>query len=229
MLRAGCSLVSCNSRSSILEVLLGRHERTSFSSYTSQLVHHPDFAMDHKLGNGSYLMKGAGSRYFMFSTNGQTWKKLHSNTVNNDKGKVQPPALASPKLTFPRNWIKWVFGSGVTLSISTWKQDWRKRLRIGGETEMVVEEVESVAEIVEKVATVAEKISAEVADKLPENGKLKEAALFVERVSKEAAHDAHLTKDFIHKVDALKEDLEALLVEPMNIDQIAKLQGSEGK
>ncbi|KAG6652042.1 hypothetical protein CIPAW_06G156100, partial [Carya illinoinensis] len=133
---------------------------------------------------------------------------------------------ASPKLIFPR-WIKWVFGYGATLSIPTWKQDWRKLLRIGGETEMVVEEVESVAEVVEKVATVAEKISAEVADKLPENGKLKEAALFVELVSKEAAHDAHLTKDFIHKVDSLKEDLEALLVEPM-IDEIAK-QGSQGK
>lgn len=67
-------------------------------------------------------------------------------------------------------------------------------------TEMVVEEVENVAEVVEKVATVAEKVSSDVADKLPDNGKLKESALFVERVSKIAAQDAQITKDFIHKV-----------------------------
>lgn len=65
---------------------------------------------------------------------------------------------------------------------------------------MVVEEAESVAKVVEKVATVADKISAEVADKLPENGKLKEAALLVERVSEEAFRDAQLTEDFLHKV-----------------------------
>ncbi|KAG5548472.1 hypothetical protein RHGRI_013976 [Rhododendron griersonianum] len=43
--------------------------------------------------------------------------------------------------------------------------------------EEVVEEVEIAAEVVEKVATTAEKVSAEVADKLPDNGKLKAAAL----------------------------------------------------
>jgi hypothetical protein len=65
---------------------------------------------------------------------------------------------------------------------------------------MVVEEVEIVAEVVEKVASASEKISAEVADKLPAKGKLKEAALFVEHVSEEAVRDAQLTEDFIHKV-----------------------------
>lgn len=69
-----------------------------------------------------------------------------------------------------------------------------------GETELVVEEVEGIAKVVEKVAIAAEKLSAEVADKLPENGKLKEAALFVEHVSQEAAHDAEIAEHFIHKV-----------------------------
>uniref|UniRef100_A0A2C9VJV4 Uncharacterized protein n=1 Tax=Manihot esculenta TaxID=3983 RepID=A0A2C9VJV4_MANES len=46
----------------------------------------------------------------------------------------------------------------------------------------------------------AEKISAEAAEKLPENGKLKETALLIERVSKATAHDAQLPRDFIHKV-----------------------------
>ena len=71
---------------------------------------------------------------------------------------------------------------------------------IKGKAEMVVEEVENVAEMVEKAAKLAEKVSSDVADMLPENGKLKETALFVERVSKQAAQDAQVTIDFIHKV-----------------------------
>jgi predicted house-cleaning noncanonical NTP pyrophosphatase (MazG superfamily) len=76
-----------------------------------------------------------------------------------------------------------------------------------GESEIIVEEVEHVAEVVEKVATVAtvaEKVSEEVAEVLPENGKLKETALLMEAVSKATAHDAKLTQDFIHKVSCNK-------------------------
>lgn len=65
---------------------------------------------------------------------------------------------------------------------------------------MVVEEVENVAEVVEMVAVKVEKVSSEVADKLPENGKLKETALVVEQISKAAAKDAQVALDFIHKV-----------------------------
>lgn len=68
------------------------------------------------------------------------------------------------------------------------------------EAEFVVEEAEAVAKVVEKVATVAEKVSEDVAEMLPENGKLRKAALVVERASKEAAHDAQLTEEFLHKV-----------------------------
>ncbi|KAB5516043.1 hypothetical protein DKX38_026691 [Salix brachista] len=86
-----------------------------------------------------------------------------------------------------------------------------------GEAEIIVEEVGHVAEVAEKVAAVAEKVSEEVAEVLPENGKLKETALLIEQVSKAAAHDAKLTQDFIHKVDALKHDIDDLkmMVDPV--------------
>lgn len=87
----------------------------------------------------------------------------------------------------------------------------------------MVEEVEGIAKVVEKVAIAAEKLSAEVADKLPENGKLKEAALFVEHVSQEAAHDAEIAEHFIHKVEAIKEDLEEL------VNPVLAKQESKGK
>lgn len=62
-----------------------------------------------------------------------------------------------------------------------------------GKGEFVVEEVE-------KVAIVAEKVCEEVAEKFPEDGKLKKATLMVECVSKHVAHHAQLTKEFVHKV-----------------------------
>lgn len=69
-----------------------------------------------------------------------------------------------------------------------------------GEAEMVVEGVETVAEVVEKVATAAEKVSAKVAEKLPDDSKLKIAAMEAEHVSEITAHGAHATTNFIHQV-----------------------------
>ena len=68
------------------------------------------------------------------------------------------------------------------------------------EAEVVVEEVEKEENVVERMAITAEVISEDVAEKLPENGKLKKAALEVESVSKRVPHDAHATQEFIHKV-----------------------------
>ncbi|KAJ4716843.1 Plastid-targeted protein 2 [Melia azedarach] len=126
------------------------------------------------------------------------------------------PAPAPPRFSFAV-WARWVLGSILSLSLPFWKLKREKLKKIEGEAEMVVEEAETVAEVVEKVATAAEKLSADVADILPDHSKLKEAALFVERVSKETAHDAHLTKNFIHKVDELEQDLSNMetVIEPL--------------
>lgn len=68
------------------------------------------------------------------------------------------------------------------------------------EAELVIEEVEKVAEVIEKVAEEAEKVSEDIAKNLPEDAKLKKAALVVENLSKQVAHDAEITEEFIHKV-----------------------------
>lgn len=64
----------------------------------------------------------------------------------------------------------------------------------------MIEEAEAVAKVVEKVANVAEKVSEDISEMLPEDGKLRKVTLVVEHASKEAAHDAQLTQQFIHKV-----------------------------
>lgn len=77
--------------------------------------------------------------------------------------------------------------------------------------------MESVAELVEKVASVAEKVSSEVADVLPEDSKLKDAAQLVEYVSKEAEKDAHLILKLIHKVQVLISHTQYLFTKLMEI------------
>ena len=67
-----------------------------------------------------------------------------------------------------------------------------------------MKEVEQAAEVVEKVATVVEKVSEEVADKIPgDHNKIKEAVLVVEHFSQEAAKDAQIAEQIIHKVNKL--------------------------
>ncbi|KAK7250536.1 hypothetical protein RIF29_33039 [Crotalaria pallida] len=169
-----------------------------------------------KVGSGYWMNPGLQ----FFSTN-------NSNSSTNANGdlkdvKVTPQASTSAIFTFP-SWLRWVLGSILSLLLPFWKHNWEKLQRIEGEAEVVIEEVEKVAHVVEKVATVVEKLSEDIAEKLPEDGKLKEAALVVEHASKQIVHGAQLTEEFIHKVEELENDLDDLesLVEPV-IDKIVK-------
>ncbi|XP_030539304.1 uncharacterized protein LOC115747322 [Rhodamnia argentea] len=129
----------------------------------------------------------------------------------NASREIPKPLPNPPKPSWFPPWVRWVMGSMLSLLIPYWKLKWDKLQQIEGEAEEVIEDAEIVAEVVEQVATVAEKVSAQVADKLPDDSKLKEAALFVEHVSEATAHDAHLTENFIHKVDELKQEVETVI------------------
>ncbi|KAF8044183.1 hypothetical protein BT93_A2229 [Corymbia citriodora subsp. variegata] len=134
-----------------------------------------------------------------------------SDGLNNASREIPKPLPDPPKPSWFPPWVKWVMGSVLSLLIPYWKLKWDKLQQIEGKAEEVIEDAEIVAEVVEKVATMAEKVSAQVADKLPDDSKLKEAALFVEHVSEVAAHDAHLTEDFIHEVDEVKQEVETAI------------------
>uniref|UniRef100_A0A804LQ46 Uncharacterized protein n=1 Tax=Zea mays TaxID=4577 RepID=A0A804LQ46_MAIZE len=77
---------------------------------------------------------------------------------------------------------------------------WASFLLIQSEVDMVKDTAEVVAEAVEDAATVAEKVSSEVAEQLPENGRLRTAVVLLEHASKEVAEEAHLAQNIIHKV-----------------------------
>jgi len=149
-------------------------------------------------------------------TNSGITTKTTADMVKDGMDKVQPSGPPPRKPIFP-TWAKWVFGSLMSIIMPFWKLKWGSLILLEDKVEQVVEEVEVVVEVVEKVAETAEKVSAEVADKFPDNSKLKEAALIVEHISTVAATDAEMAEDVIHKVEELKRDLTDLgtLVEPV--------------
>lgn len=115
------------------------------------------------------------------------------------------------------NWVRLVFGSVISILVAFWMPKWTSFLKIRGKAEVVMHEIEQAAEVVEKVATVVEKVSEEVADNLPNDSKLKEAASIVEHISKEAAKDALIAQEIIHKIDDAEQDLEDVgeIIEPI--------------
>ncbi|XP_011045722.1 PREDICTED: uncharacterized protein LOC105140548 isoform X2 [Populus euphratica] len=162
-----------------------------------------------KIGQGLSIHQGLQ----LINANSQKGRRFDSNKMKNDK--VAPaPVPNPPGSNFP-HWAKWILGTILSILLPFWQQEWEKLRRI--------------EEVVEKVATVAEKVSEEVAEVLPENGKLKQTALLIEAVSKATAHDAKLTQDFIHQVDAVKHDIDDLetMVEPV-IEKLVQ-QNSQGK
>ncbi|KAL8097449.1 hypothetical protein AgCh_030542 [Apium graveolens] len=142
----------------------------------------------------------------------------------NNKVEVQSAAPAPPKHNMSA-WLKWFVGSIFSLLLPFLKQKWDNILLLEGKLEKAAEEVEYAAEVVQKVAITTEKVSAEVANNLPGNGKLKEAALIVEHLASVAASDAQLAENIIHKANDLKEDVEELekLVKPV-VDRIGHVK-----
>ncbi|RWW27253.1 hypothetical protein BHE74_00020467, partial [Ensete ventricosum] len=59
---------------------------------------------------------------------------------------------------------------------------------------------ESAAEAVEKIAEVTEKIASDVADELPDGGRLRDKAVQVEQICEEVEKDAEEAEAFIRKV-----------------------------
>lgn len=66
--------------------------------------------------------------------------------------------------------------------------------------EAAVEETEQVIEQVEDIAEAVENVVEDVKEQLPEGGKFRSAAEFVEDVAKEIAKDAHLAEKIFDKV-----------------------------
>lgn len=140
--------------------------------------------------------------------------KYFRNNFNNSKMQSSPP---NPWFNLP-SWGRWVIGSAISVVLSFWNNNRMQKLkRIKADAELAVEGMEAVAEMVEKVATATEEMAEVMEKNLPEQSKLKQVAVVLEHISEVAAHEAHLTQDFLHKVEEVAQDLDELeaMIEPL--------------
>ncbi|KAG5251019.1 plastid-targeted protein [Salix suchowensis] len=111
----------------------------------------------------------------------------------------------------------WVLGLVLALTpfgISTWWPILKSKafeLGVWKTVDSIMQTTETVAETVEKVADKVDKVAEDLADILPE-GKLKQAARYIEDIAEEAEKDAHLVDEAIEKLEeieiGLKEEAE---------------------
>ncbi|KAK4391008.1 hypothetical protein Sango_2164100 [Sesamum angolense] len=99
-------------------------------------------------------------------------------------------------------------GVAITVVVPFFSGKWASLLKLKNEVETAVETVEEIVEAVEKVAEGVEKVAEDIADDLPEGGRLRKAVDFVESVAERASKDAHLVGDFIDKVQEVEERVE---------------------
>ncbi|KAK4758342.1 hypothetical protein SAY87_019643 [Trapa incisa] len=129
------------------------------------------------------------------------------------------PASQLPSDASDGPWA-WVLGLGgiVSVLLSFTKSKWGPLLKFKNEADSVLQTAEDVVERVERVAKEVENTAEGVAGILPEGGKLRTVAKFIEGVAEETAKDAHLVDGFIDKVQELEkevdEGVESLLERP---------------
>ncbi|KAI3806725.1 hypothetical protein L1987_22639 [Smallanthus sonchifolius] len=108
------------------------------------------------------------------------------------------------------SWQQWI-GIITALIVPFFSRKWTNLLKIKDEVDTVVEETEKIVDRIEEVAETVDKVAKDVADHLPEGGKLRNAVVFVEGVAEEIAREAHLVDDFLHEVEEVEEKVELLV------------------
>ncbi|XP_065881485.1 uncharacterized protein [Euphorbia lathyris] len=123
-----------------------------------------------------------------------------------DPGSVVPPDPSS----IP--WKFWIVGMLITAILPFWNKFWPLTKLKADRVDSIVENVEEVAEGIENVAEGIDKVAEELADHLPEGGRLQKAAMFVEDAAEQAAKNAHLLDQFIDKLEAKDADMDEVLL-----------------
>ncbi|URE18449.1 hypothetical protein MUK42_11568 [Musa troglodytarum] len=132
------------------------------------------------------------------STETEEWIEVETKGTNTDVDAAGSSDSRTP-LTSISAWTRWVLGSVVGIAVPLYKRILRRE-------DAVEKAADSAAEAVEKIAEVTEKIASDVADELPDGGRLKDKAVQVEQICEEVEKDAEGVEAFIHKTTESKEE-----------------------
>nr|CAD1826311.1 unnamed protein product [Ananas comosus var. bracteatus] len=105
---------------------------------------------------------------------------------------------------YPTFQARWVLGTIFCVAIPLYKR--MRRIE-----EKVEKTAETAIEVIEKVSEVTEKVASDVANALPGDGNIKEAALKIEKIAEEVDKDAEKAEAILHKVDEIREEVDAIV------------------
>ncbi|MED6133517.1 hypothetical protein PIB30_028945 [Stylosanthes scabra] len=107
-------------------------------------------------------------------------------------------------------WQVWVGGSAVTALLSfVTKGKWGPLLQLNDKLQETIDEAEKIVDMVEDVAERVEKVAEEAAHKLPD-GKLQDAAEYIESLAEKIDKSAEMAEAALEKIEDISENLEAM-------------------
>nr|GMD91235.1 uncharacterized protein LOC109169725 [Ipomoea batatas]GME04843.1 uncharacterized protein LOC109169725 [Ipomoea batatas] len=145
-------------------------------------------------------------------------KSKRNSIVCNNGGQ---PGVPSPSGPPSSNSLKgWIVGIILSIILPSFRGKLGPWMQLKNTVDTLVETVEEIADGIEKVAEVVDKAVEEIVDDLPE-GKLKDAAKFVEHMAEKIDKSAETLGDMIDKAQEIEDKVEEKL------ESIAKLKKDE--
>ncbi|XP_034674868.1 uncharacterized protein LOC117906040 isoform X1 [Vitis riparia] len=122
----------------------------------------------------------------------------------------------------------WIIGMLLSMVVPLWRFKLGPLLQLKNEVETAMNTTEQIAETIESVAEKVEQVADDIGNHLPEGGKLRQVADFVENVAKETAKGAHLVDAAIEKAEDIEKKVDSLVEEVEQVaDDVEEVVGKE--
>lgn len=105
------------------------------------------------------------------------------------------------------NLLKWIAGVAAAI-FPFFINKWAPLLKIKDNVDTAVDTAEGIVDAVDNMAETVENMAEDIAENLPEGGKLRRAVDFVENVAERVSDDAQLVGDFIDKFQEMGDRVE---------------------
>ncbi|XP_028757395.1 uncharacterized protein LOC114716550 [Neltuma alba] len=122
----------------------------------------------------------------------------------------EAPLPAHPSPGGGHYWKVHILGTIVAMLLSFSKGKWGPLLILKEKVETTIEELEQISDVVEEVADKVEEVAEAAAKHLPE-GKLQDAAEFIDKLAEEIEKNAHLAGDLLEKVEDMGDEVDSFL------------------
>ncbi|CAL0317852.1 unnamed protein product [Lupinus luteus] len=165
-------------------------------------IHHLGFNSKIKYNRFSTPVQNLGLRFQNDCTTKIMSMVVYANIPSGSPLPVDPNS--------PGHWKIWILGTIVTILLSLSRGRWGSLLQLKDKIGTTIDEAKEIADIVEEVSEKVDEVAEEVEKELPE-GKLQDAAEFIEKVAEDINKHTRNAEDALQKVEGIEKELESLI------------------